>query len=814
MARKAYSLINSLILLFISAVLLLSAIFLMIQINTYKVRYNKESIILQNRYTESQKELIKREVLWVGDYIYENLRLLDDDSNVDLQGIEADRAALSERLLENISRIRFDGDGYIYVNSMDGDALVSNGNLVLNNRKLWEVFSSNPDSTRDLFTKQYNAAREKGGAYIYYSMEKPDDPQSEFPKISYILGIPELNWLIGSGLYLDDVSLEIDQLRNIAREELHSDIGSTIIVTLSVICLFVFFFFLLGRRLHREFGYFTTFFEAPVTAYPKLEDDKFHCRELALLARQAGRMQEDKIEALERLKESESWFRLLAENSRDMIFKMSFPEGTFLYVSPAAYDILGYTVKEIMDEPYHIRNTIHPDWREWLEDVFSQINSGYIAPTFEFPVINKLGEERWISQKNTLLKGEKEGSHYLIGRLSDETRRKKVEEELNRAYRMEAIGKLAGGVAHDFNNVLAGIMNAANVLKSPRRQIDEKGRNMADLILKAASRAADLTAKLTAFGGKRTLFLKPQNVHHILEETEVILRRTIDQQIAIKMNLQADNSIIRADGTEIQSIILNLGINASHAIERTGNIFINTENIYLDEAYCAESPFPCHMGDYLRIEVLDTGKGMDEHTLKHIFEPFFTTKEKGKGSGLGLATVYRAVLDHKGLIQVTSEVDEGTSFIILFPCIDEKPAEESLPSDTADGKTGTILLVDDEAFIRETGVSILEEAGYKVITASNGKEGLHIFEENCHKIDLVILDVIMPEMSGIDAYNGIRKMRDDCPVIMISGYSPDEDLDKLMEEGVFKIMRKPFDQSLMKKEIDLALYGKKGKACK
>ncbi|MBN2656541.1 MAG: cache domain-containing protein [Spirochaetales bacterium] len=940
MAKRTFGLINGILFLFITAVLMLSVIFLFIQINTFNNRYREESELLQNQYRETQQEIIHREVISVSDYIYKNLNSLEEqvgetvrlrideayaiadhiyrvnrgiisDGEIRERIIEAlrpvryadgqgyyfinsfsgiehlfsdkpelegqnlldmqsadgkyvirdmidicrekgsgfysylwtkpgeegshhrkisyirhfepydwvlgtglylsdEEESLKQRLLADISDIRFGTEGYIFVNTMEGIALVSNGELISGERKLWDVFSSDPARTRELFRKEYDAARKPEGDYIYYTIRKLSDSAVESPKTSFIMGIPEFNWLIGAGVYLDDVERDIAQLRDLSYRELRRDIIETVFITVFLIALFVLLILISGRRLRQEFSHFSTFFESSVSEPVELAEKDFHFRELAELARQANGMQRDKAEALEKLSVSENRFRLLAENSRDMIFKMTFPGGGYEYISPASSEILGYTPQEIMEEPFHVRQTIHPDWRDWLESIFKDIGRGHIDDVFEYPIIAKNGEERWVSQKNTLIKGNAEGTWILIGRLSDETRRKKAEEDVSRSYRMEAIGKLAGGVAHDFNNVLAGIMNAANVLKSPRREIDEKGRKMADLILTAAARAADLTAKLSAFGGKRTLFLKAQNVHHILEETEIILRRTIDMEIAIQSNYNAEYAVIKADGTEIQSIILNLGINASHAIEGGGAIFINTENMTLDQNYCENSPFDCEPGRYLRIEILDTGRGMNGETLKHIFEPFFTTKEKGKGTGLGLATVYRSVVDHKGLIQVTSEEGEGSSFILLFPCVDDKPAETGAPDESPDPGSGTILLVDDEEFIRETGQGMLEDAGYRVITAGNGKEAVKIFEEKQSEIDLVILDVIMPEMNGIDAFYKIREIRGNCPVIMISGYSRSDDLNKLKESGVSAIIRKPFEHSLLRKEINLALSRNSG----
>ena len=422
---------------------------------------------------------------------------------------------VQKELLVEISNIRFGQEGYIFVNTLDAFALVSNGKLMAGDQKLWEVFDKNPDKTKELFDKEYKAAIIPEGDFIYYSIRKLSDSEVESPKTSYIYGIPQLNWLLGAGVYLDDVDVEIAKLQEITQKELRSEIQDTILFTGILILLFLFIFFLIGKRLQKDFHLFTEFFDKAVLHDVEIDLDKVKFQELIAMAGRANKMQVDKIEAQqnllaekEKLRISESKFRLLAENSKDMIFRMSFPDGNYDYISPASIDILGFTPQEIMDEPFHVRNTIHPDWREWLEEKISLIAKGKVEDTFEYQIINKSGEEIWVTQKNTLIKDDQGKVVALVGRLSDETERKKIEEQLNQSYRLEAIGQLAGGVAHDFNNVLAGIINASQVLKSPKRKIDDKGKMMVDLIMKAAMRAADLTAKLSTFSRKRTLMLK------------------------------------------------------------------------------------------------------------------------------------------------------------------------------------------------------------------------------------------------------------------------------------------------------------------
>lgn len=701
-------------------------------------------------------------------------------------------------LLQQISETRFGQEGYIFVNTLDGYALVANGNLITGQQKLWEVFNKNPDKTKDLFQKEYDAAIKPDGGYIYYSMQKLSDSQVESPKSSFIQGIPEYNWLIGAGVYLDDIEAEISNLQDISYEELKTDVQKTVYITLLIMGFFFFVFFMIGKRLQNDFHHFTEFFNKAVFEDVEIDLDKVKFHELTLMADRANRMQTDKFETQQKLREeeeklriSEKNFRLLAENSKDMIFRMSFPSGKYEYVSPASKEILGYTPEEIMDEPYHVKKSIHPDWREWLEQKLKDVMNGSAADTYEYQIINKDGNELWVTQKNALIRDEKGKVFELVGRLSDDTQRKKIEEQLNHSYRMDAIGQLAGGVAHDFNNVLAGIINAAQVLKSPKREIDEKGKDMVDLIMKAAVRAADLTAKLSTFSRKRTLSLKPVDMNDIINETVNILKRTINKNIDIVVEKEAVNSIVFGDGSELQSAILNLGINASHSMVEGGRILIRAENKILDQDYCDNILFDTKPGKYIQVLVRDNGSGITKENLKKIFEPFFSTKEQGKGTGLGLATVYGAVLDHHGAVEVESKVGEGTTFYISIPNSDEKLTTKIEKSELISG-TGRILLVDDEDIIRFAGKNMLEDMGYTVIVAENGKEAVALYEVMSSEIDLVIMDMIMPVMNGTEAFYKMKKKNPDSKIIIMSGHTRNENIDELKEAGLADFIKKPF----------------------
>ena len=566
-------------------------------------------------------------------------------------------------LLKDISTIRFGQEGYIFINSLDGYSLVANGKLIHGKKKLWDVFNKDAEKTKELYQKEYEAAIKPEGDYIYYNISKLGSSE-ESSKASFIYGIPRFNWLVGAGVYLDDIDKEVNNLQKIFKDELTVHIRNSIITTLIIVLIFLLLFSYIGRKLNKDFILFTDFFRLASISDAKINLKKIRFEELYLLAEKANEMQHEKMETQEELKESESKFRLLAENSKDMIFKMDLLKGTYDYVSPASIDIMGYAPKELMDNPLHIKNSIHPDWQEYFNEKLANLQIGNIEDTFEYQIVNKLGENIWIHQKNNIIRDDKGNPLYLVGRLSDETERKQIEDQLRHKYRMDAIGQVAGGIAHDFNNILGGIMNAAQVLQSPKRNIDEKGKQMADLIRTSALRASDLTAKLTSFSRRRTISMRAVDINKLIDDSYGLFRESINNNIDIIVQKKASTSFVMADASEIHSLIFNLVINASHAIDSHGKIEITTKNTEVGKDECKSSDFNIHPGKYIEIEVKDNGSGIKDDLLEKIFEPFFSTKEQGKGSGLGLSTVYGIVLDHHGSITVESKLGVGTSFYI------------------------------------------------------------------------------------------------------------------------------------------------------
>nr|WP_320133952.1 PAS domain S-box protein [uncultured Holophaga sp.] len=372
----------------------------------------------------------------------------------------------------------------------------------------------------------------------------------------------------------------------------------------------------------------------------------------------------------------------------------------------------------------------------------------------------------------------------------DITEQKRLREQLYQSQKMDAVGQLAGGVAHDFNNALAGITNAAELLRGKELSPDQR-HMFAEMILTAAQRAGGLTRKLLAFSRKAEKSSTPVDVATIVDDVAAILRSTLDKRIGILVETQVSGTKVIGDDALLQNAFLNMGINAGHAMPEGGTLTFRLEETSLDEAYCAHAPFDLEPGRFLRVTVQDTGCGMPPETVARIFEPFFTTRRPGEGTGLGLSAVYGTVQDHHGALQVYSEPGRGTAFHVYLPLAAEMKVAPAAEASVESGQ-GTILLIDDEELIRITGKAILERLGYTVITAEDGAVGLSILAERPGEIQLIILDMIMPVLGGRDTLHRIREIDRSVPVLICSGFSKDGELAGMRGEEVFGFLHKPF----------------------
>jgi len=368
------------------------------------------------------------------------------------------------------------------------------------------------------------------------------------------------------------------------------------------------------------------------------------------------------------------------------------------------------------------------------------------------------------------------------------TEQRKLEQQLQQAQKMDAIGKLAGGIAHDFNNVLGGIMGAAELL-SLETGDNPRHKKFLSIILDSSHRATELIKKLLAFGRQKPLNTAPVNVHNAVREAIALLECSIDKKVRIEQNLQAQSPVVNGDLSQLQTVFINLGINASHAMPDGGTLSFSSSCIQLDEI--AAHAHELDPGPYIKVQVSDTGVGISPENISRIFEPFFTTKPSGKGTGLGLAVSFGIIRQHLGAISVYSEPGNGAVFNILLPLSNLECHEEDKTEAPHHGK-GSVLVIDDEKVIRETATGILKHFGYDVIPAASATEGIEAFKANQQDIRLVLLDMIMPEVNGRECFEQLKSICPDVKVVLASGFSKEEDIEQMKEKGLCGFIHKPY----------------------
>ncbi len=403
------------------------------------------------------------------------------------------------------------------------------------------------------------------------------------------------------------------------------------------------------------------------------------------------------------------------------------------------------------------------------------------------------------------------GRRFAVGIDRDVTERRRarretrvLEERLRQGEKMQAIGELAGGVAHDFNNQLAAIMGCAEMLQ--RKLADDALARYADIIVQACARAADVTGQLLAFARKGKVRTAPVNVHAVVDEVVALLEHSIDKRIRVRRRLNAADPTVMGDPTQLQNALLNIAINARDAMPDGGYLTFSSEDALLGEAEILALPYEMEPGRYVKVSVSDTGVGMDARTRKHIFEPFFTTKDVGKGTGMGLAAVYGTVKSHHGAIEVESAPGKGSTFTVLLPVgapeDDDSESGDDLPRS---GRAARVLVVDDEELVREAAAGMLGVLGYEALPCATGKQAVELYAKRWREIDLVLLDMVMPVMNGTETFAALREVNPGVKVVLSSGYSLDGEAQKLLEEGVVSFVQKPYRTTDLAAHLSTAL---------
>ncbi len=496
----------------------------------------------------------------------------------------------------------------------------------------------------------------------------------------------------------------------------------------------------------------------------------------------------DRKRAEEALRESEARYRGLVDNATYGIYWVTL-DGDLLDANPALVQMLGYDSIEAL---LAIDNTLclfcDPAARDAAAKQYREHERG--DTTVEWKRKNgKIISVRLIGRRS---RDVRRNSNCVEVIVEDVTERIAMEKQLRQAQKFEAIGQLAGGIAHDFNNMIGAILGWAEIGLEETEAETRLHRHF-DKVRHQAVRAAALTRQLLAFARRQILEPRNLDLNQNVTETLSLLEKVIGSNIEIKTKLAPNLTLVRADPTQIDQVLMNLCINARDAMPEGGCLTIETGDIVFDEKYCAVHTF-ARPGHYTLLAVTDTGTGMDAATLDRIFEPFFTTKDTGKGTGLGLATVYGIVSQHGGFLHVYSEVGIGTTFRTYLPVIaaaERTPVnvEESRP---ARGGSETILIVEDHEGLRELARETLANLGYDILLASDGEEAVRVFQANCERIDLLLLDVVLPKINGPEAYARISAEKEDVPVIFATGYSPEMELLHNAQERGLTILQKPY----------------------
>jgi PAS domain S-box-containing protein len=522
-----------------------------------------------------------------------------------------------------------------------------------------------------------------------------------------------------------------------------------------------------------------------------------------------GRDVTDRIEAEQALKKSEERYRTILDTMEEGYFEDDL-KGTLTFVNDAACRLMGYDRDELIGMNY--RNYSSPETARQMYEVYHRIfESGNPEFMMDYEIIRKDGSVRTHQANAALLRdqaGRPKGFRVLARDITERKRaedeKAKLEAQLLQAQKMESVGRLAGGVAHDFNNMLSVILGYTELIKL---RLEPDNPLLHDLmeIERAAGRSKDITAQLLAFSRKQIISPRPMNLNDLISSTQKTLARLIGEDIDLRFYPGEGLWSIRFDLSQMEQILVNLAVNARDAMPHGGKLTIETANILMNEDYCR-----VHLGStpgpYVLLAVSDNGSGMDKETLQNVFEPFFTTKEIGKGTGLGLATVYGIVQQNNGFINVYSEQGQGTTFKIYLPRSMDgvEVSEEILQQPVASG-SGKVLLVEDDDLMRKMTTDMLETIGYSVLAVGSPLEALSICEEKDARFDLVITDVVMPGMSGRELRDKLGIIRPDIKVLFMSGYTSNVIVHHgVLEEGVHFI-QKPFSLNDFARKIQEAM---------
>ncbi len=701
-------------------------------------------------------------------------------------------------LLKDISGIRFGREGYIFINRFNGDALVSNGMLLSGHRKLWEAFNKDSRTIKNIFKKELNAALKPHGGYIYYSWIKLTNSEQKSQKASFIYGISDLKWIVGAGVYLDDVEKDISTMQARLNEAVKTKLIYFFFFTVGIVGFFLFLFGVFTRKLKNDFNVFISFFEKASTSDETINRELIEFEELDRMAGYANDMLIDIAKSRRELVHEKEQLFVTIRSIGDGVITTD-RAGRVVLMNRVAERLTGWKSQDaggrFLRDVFNIVNSITR--KKAKNPVDRVLSDGTITKLANHTIlISKNGREYQIADSAAPIKDSRGEVMGVVFVFRDVTGEYRMHEELQKMQKLKSIGLLAGGIAHDFNNIMMGLFGNISIVKT-RLGKDHPEFKFLKRAESSMERATGLTKQLLTFakGGKPVLEKVVMDV--FVEDT--VMFDLSGSNVKPVFDIQKDLYMAKIDRGQIQQVLSNITINAVHAMPDGGNLYVKMENIDISEAMISEFMFgDMEQGKYIKIIIRDEGCGIKKTHLDMIFDPYFTTK--GAGNGLGLAVVYSIIKKHRGHISVDSEQDKGTAFTFYLPaCVpesitgNENNEEMVLPGKRDNAK---ILIMDDDEAIRMVAGEMLEAIGFSSDTAADGVKAIMLYKdamEHGKTFDAVIMDLTIPGgMGGKKAIREILKIDANARVIVSSGYADDPVMANYSEYGFKGIIRKPY----------------------
>jgi len=723
---------------------------------------------VRQRYINDQKQMIKHEVERIVQTINAERTRIGTTGVDDFVDDKEDQ--LKKNFLERIARIRFGPEqkGYIFVVSYDGIGIMCDVQQDLVGKNIWEV--TDPDGIK-VTQEERKAAEKPQGDFIYYSWPKaPTEMVAK--KVTFVKGIPAWEWIIGAGVYLDDVENEIAALQANMYALLKKSIRNSILAVVGVFLLLVLMYKWLSRKLKKDVDVFVNFFEQAARSDEPIDINRVRFSEFRKLAGYANEMVSERCLAEEALRKNNEQLELVVKGSNIGWWDWDMPSGNEIY-NEILPELLGYHLDEITPHIDWWEGKIHPDDLEKigtdLQDHFDGKTDFYMN---EHRLLTKSGEWRWFADHGKVVKREHDGTPVrMIGTLRDITTRKLAEQELQQVERLRSVGTLAGGIAHDFNNFLMGLFGNISMAKEDLPE----GHSSLEFLKQAEkcmNRATRLTNRLLTFAKGSEPIREQVSLTSLVEE---VISFDLSGSNVKPIFEQAENLwLADVDPGQIQEVFSNLTINADQAMPDGGHLYITMNNMDVTE----ETMPGLNPGKYIQIIVRDEGTGISQKHLHRIFEPYYTTKQTG--SGLGLAASYSIITKHGGYISAESDIAKGTTFTLYLPALEEpqhQEMEQKEPDHQCLKKPARILVMDDDEMVSRIFKVSLERNGFNVENATNGQQTLEMYKQAMDEgnpFDAVIMDLTIPGgMGGEEAIKELLKMNSEACAIVSSGYADD-----------------------------------------